>query len=317
MRKRPLGRTGIDVSELALGTWGLSGEAYGPIAPAVVDAVLDRALALGIDVFDTSDAYGRGEVEKKLGERLPEAGVTIVTRIGTDLGAAIPRRRFDAAFVRASFERSEARLQKGAAGRRIAVLLHNPTMVALGADDGLSVLRELREAGRIAAFGVSAGDVETARSALAHGAEVLELAYNFLFAGDLHELSGDLAERRPGVLARSILAHGLLAGQWSADREFHEGDHRQDRWTREELRTRLTQLELLRPAVGGAVHTLRAAALRFVLANDLVSSAVLGPRSVAQLEQLVREAGDGPPYLREPVLASLADRLRDEGILEG
>jgi aryl-alcohol dehydrogenase-like predicted oxidoreductase len=52
-----------------------------------------------------------------------------------------------------------------------------------------------------------------------------------------------------------------------------------------------------------------------VMSNQLVTSAVLGPRSVPQLEQLVREAGFGPPYLRDTALAELAARLKGVGIL--
>lgn len=62
------------------------------------------------------------------------------------------------------------------------------------------------------------------------------------------------------------------------------------------------------------VTSLRAAALRFVLSNGVVSSAVLGPRSVAQLDQLLRDAGDGPPYLRDTALAELATRLKSFGV---
>src|SRR6185503_14102101 len=116
-----------------------------------------------------------------------------------------------------------------------------------------------------------------------------------LVAADLHLMAGEVSESGVGVLARSVLAHGLLAGHWSAEREFYPGDHRAERWTPAELKQRLAQLEALRPVVTGPVHSLRAAALRFVLSNQIVSSAILGPRSAAQLEQLVREAGTAPP----------------------
>jgi aryl-alcohol dehydrogenase-like predicted oxidoreductase len=56
------------------------------------------------------------------------------------------------------------------------------------------------------------------------------------------------------------------------------------------------------------VLTLRAAALRFVLANPVVSSAVIGPRNRIQLDQLVREAGHGPEYLP----AGVAERAREQ-----
>jgi aryl-alcohol dehydrogenase-like predicted oxidoreductase len=66
--------------------------------------------------------------------------------------------------------------------------------------------------------------------------------------------------------------------------------------------------------VGGAVYTQRAAALRYVLSNEDVSSAVLGPKSTVQLDQLIREAGTAPPYLTKEQLESLDFRLKALGV---
>jgi aryl-alcohol dehydrogenase-like predicted oxidoreductase len=311
VRKRPLGNTGIEVSELSLGTWGLSGDGYGPIVDAEIDRVIDRALTLEINLFDTADIYGKGSMERRLGERLPAEGAYVVTKIGTDLDAVPPVKRFDLDHLRPAFERSRDRLRRE---KLDVVLLHNPTMTAMRRTEPFEFLKELRRLGSLRAWGVSVGSVEVARAAVDHGAEVLELAYNALTPGDLHTIAGDVAELGTAVLARSVLAHGLLAGHWSAEREFYPGDHRLERWTPPELKLRLSQLDALRPMLTGAVLTLRAAALRFVLSNQLVSSAVLGPRSVAQLDQLVREAGSGPPYLRDTALAELSARLRGVGV---
>ncbi|AUX39562.1 oxidoreductase/voltage-gated potassium channel beta-1 subunit [Sorangium cellulosum] len=311
MRKRPLGKTTLQVSELALGTWGLSGDGYGPISSVEVDRVIDRALAVGIDLFDTADVYGRGEMERCLGKRLQGAGATfVVTKIGTDLDELPPKKRFDPAHLRTAFERSQERLARDVVD---VVLLHNPTVAAMRSKEPLDFLKELKQAGKIRAFGVSAGSADVARAALRDEVDVIELAYNALLPGDLHEVAGDVSESGAGVLARSVLAHGLLAGHWSPDRDFYPDDHRAQRWTRDEFKTRLRQLDALRPLVTGNVVSLRAAALRFVLANHLVSSAVLGPRSVAQLDQLVREAGM-PPYLRDTALTDLSARLKNLGV---
>lgn len=312
MRKRALGKTGLDVSELTLGTWGLSGDGYGAVADAEVDRTIDRALAVGVNLFDTADVYGRGEMERRLGKRLKGAGATyVVTKIGTDLEDSPPRKRFDRQHLWTAFERSQERLAREVVD---VVLLHNPTVGTLGQAETIAFLKELKKNGKIRAWGVSAGNADVARAAIRHEADVIELAYNVFLAGDLHEVAGDVSESGVGVLARSVLAHGLLAGQWSPDREFYPEDHRMERWTRAELRLRLQQLDALRPLVSGPVTSLRAAALRFVLANQLVSSAVLGPRSVAQLDQLVREAGM-PPYLRDTALADLSTRLKKLGVL--
>lgn len=312
MRKRALGKTGLDVSELALGTWGLSGDAYGPVADVEVDRTIDRALAVGITLFDTADVYGRGEMERRLGKRLQGAGTTyVVTKIGTDLEESPPRKRFDRQHLWTAFERSQERLKRDVLD---VVLLHNPTVAAVGRPEPVDFLKDLKKQGKIRAWGVSAGNADVARAAIRNEADVVELAYNVFVAGDLHEVAGDVSESGVGVLARSVLAHGLLAGQWSAEREFYPGDHRMERWTPAELRQRVKQLDVLRPLVSGPVVSLRAAALRFVLANQLVSAAVLGPRTVGQLDQLVREAGM-PPYLRDTALSDLSTRLRKLGVL--
>jgi aryl-alcohol dehydrogenase-like predicted oxidoreductase len=276
-----------------------------------VDRVIDRALAVGIDLFDTADIYGKGAMERRLAERLPSNETYVATKIGTDLDIVPSQKRFDLDYLRPAFERSRERLRRD---RLDIVLLHNPTMTAMGKSEAFDFLKELKRLGALRAWGVSAGNAEVARAAIQQGADVIELAYNVFVAGDLHGIAAEVTESGVGVLARSVLAHGLLAGQWSADREFYDGDHRMDRWTPNELKTRLTQLEALRPCVSGPVVSLRAAALRFVLENRLVSSAVLGPRSLAQLDQLVREAGSGPPYLRDTALAELSARLRAVGV---
>lgn len=312
MRKRPLGNTGIEVSELGLGTWGLSGDGYGPVTEAEVDRVIDRALTLKIDLFDTADSYGRGAMEKKLGKLVPTDTATIVTKIGTDLNATPPQKRFEVGYLRASFERCQERLGRD---KLDVVLLHNPTMLAMSKSEPFDFLKELKRLGALRAWGVSAGSTEVARSAIQHGAEVLEIAYNVFVADSLHLMASEIVESGVGVLCRSVLAHGLLAGHWSPDREFYPGDHRIDRWTPDELKQRISQIDALRPTVSGPVLTLRAVALRFVLSNQIVSSAILGPRSVAQLDQLVREAGTSPPYLRDTALAELSARLKGVGVL--
>lgn len=311
MRKRALGKTDLQVSELSLGTWGLSGDAYGPVVEAEADRVIDRALAVGITLFDTADVYGRGDMERRLGKRLHGADATyVVTKIGTDLETSPPRKRFDPASLWTAFERSQERLARDVVD---GVLLHNPPIQALRSSEPTAFLKDLKKQGKIRFWGVSAGSADVARSAIREEADVIELAYNVLLPSDLHEVAGDVSEGGAGVLARSVLAHGLLAGQWSAEREFYPGDHRAERWTPGELRTRIRQLDALRPLVSGPVVSLRAAALRFVLTNQLVSTAVLGPRSVNQLDQLVREAGM-PPYLRDTALAELSTRLKKFGV---
>jgi aryl-alcohol dehydrogenase-like predicted oxidoreductase len=314
VRTRPLGRTGLRVSELSLGTWGLSGDGYGFVDAAEARKVIERALEIGCTTFDTADAYGAGAMERLLGEVIPHDvrdATTIVTKVGTDRTTDPPRKRFEGDYLRASAARSLKRLGRDAID---VYLLHNPSADCLAMTDATDSMKELKKDGLIRHWGVSAGDVDVARLALQKGAEVVELAYNLLQSTDLHRLAGELMISRAGVLARSTLGYGLLAGMWPKDREFAEGDHRQKRWTKLELERRVAQLETVKFLVRGDVHTMRAASVRFVLANNLVSSAVLGPKSIEQLEQLVREVGAGPVYLKDDDLAQLPRALERVGI---
>jgi aryl-alcohol dehydrogenase-like predicted oxidoreductase len=310
VRQRQLGKDGPLVSELTLGTWGLSGDAYGKLLDSEVDRVIDRAVAAGITLFDTADAWGKGAMQTKLGERLPSGITHVAAKLGTDLDVTPPKRRFDAAFLRAALDKTQERLRRSCVD---VLLLHNPSAEALEKSDAIPFLREAREKGHCATWGVSAGSVAIAEKALELDAPVLELAYNVYLAGDLQRLAKSIGEKGTGVLARSVLAHGLLCGYWTAERDFYPGDHRAERWSHDELRFRIGQLDALRPVVGGGIPTLRAAALRFVLQSNLVSSAVLGPRSPAQLDQLVREAGVGPPYISVVLVRDLMRRLKSNG----
>jgi aryl-alcohol dehydrogenase-like predicted oxidoreductase len=312
MRLRNLGKTGLQASEMGLGTWGLSGDAYGPVDAAEQERVIARALDMGVTLVDTADAYGAGRMERMLGQATRGyERVIVVSKGGTDRSTAPARKRFDGPYLRESVERSLRRLGRD----RIDVyLLHGPPLAVLAAGDAVAALVDMKQAGKIGHWGISTGDVSTGRAALRAGAEVIELAYNLLQPADLHRLAGEIIVAGAGVLARSTLAYGMLAGTWSKDREFEAGDHRAHRWTKLEFERRIEQLAALRFLLNRDVPTLAAAAVRFVLSNSIVSSAVLGPRSVTQLEGIVRDVGMGPVYLRDAELARLPRALETVGI---
>jgi aryl-alcohol dehydrogenase-like predicted oxidoreductase len=312
VRHRVLGNTGIEVSELALGTWGLSGDGYGAVPEVEQERVIVRARALGITLFETADSYGRGAMERRLGRLLRgDTGATVVTKVGNDLESVPARKRFDRAYLLEAVARSAERLQHDPVE---IVLLHNPSLSAVEHGEATGALAELVEQGRVLIWGVSAGSAEVARAALKQGARVVSLAHNVFCTKDLRDIAGELGPTGAGLLAHSVLAYGLLTGLWAQDRQFAPEDHRVERWTPDELRLRIRQLDALRPLVGGPVPSLRGLALRYVLATGEVSAAVIGPRSALQLDQLVREAGKGPPYLPDDATTALTNRLRAAGV---
>jgi len=311
VRQRPLGKTGLFASELAIGTYGLSGDGYGPVAEEDARKVLERALDLGFTLVDTCDAYGAGKMERIVGEVTKGKDVVVVTRGGLDRTTDPPRKRFDEEFLLARIAASQKRLGKDAID---LYLLHNPSADALAVGGALETMRKAKQKGLVKRWGVSAGDIDVGRLALEGGAEVISMPYNLFHSRDLHRLAGDVMVARAGVLVHSVLSYGLFGGDWSKEREFPQGDTRNDRWSRLELEKRIAQLDAVQYLVHDDVRSLRAAAVRFALANHLVSSAILGPRTVEQLDQLVRETGAGPRYLPDTDLAELPRSLERVGI---
>ncbi|HXS16967.1 MAG TPA: aldo/keto reductase [Polyangiaceae bacterium] len=309
MRRRALGATGIDVSEIALGTWGLSGDGYGALLHATVKrTVLERARAMGITLFETAQNYANGAMESDLGEVLgDDAEAVIVTKWGTDRSTSIARKRFDVDYIKQSLDSSRARLGKKA---RIIALLHNPSERALADGKAMETLKEMTQAGDLASWGVSVGSEASARLALGAQAPVLSFAYNVLIVQPLRAVSTLLTENNTGVLAHSVLFYGLLTGQWGPTKRFVALDHRSERWTEATLISRIRHLDAIRPLVSGEVTSLRSAALRFVLNTPQVHSAILGPRSAGQLDQMVRDLSGELPYLSEGKLSALESRLQ-------
>lgn len=322
MRTRRLGKTGLVVSELSLGTWGLSGDGYRDTeawesAPvwdeAAAEAVVRRAIDMGVNLVDTADAYGAGHMEALLGRVLADhPHVFVVTKGGVDRSTDPPRKRFDPDYLRVAVQRSCKRLGRE---RLDVFLLHHPSAACLRRGEATDALLALKAEGLIGHWGVAVTNADMALAALERRTEVLEMPHNLLHPSDLHRISGDVMVEGAGILARSVLAYGLLAGQWHPGHTFAPGDHRAERWSRLDLDKRLEQLDALRFLVRGDVRTLRGAAVRFVLSNPHVSSAVLGPRTLTQLEQLVRETGSGPRYLPNEDLRALPDTLDTLGLL--
>ncbi len=299
------------MSELTLGTWGLSGDAYGPVSEQEQEGVILRARALGVVCFETADVYAAGTVETRLGSLLnADPEVLFVTKVGTDCASQPPRKRFDTAWLRERVAASATRLKRG---KIDLVLLHNPSVQALRDGEAVGTLRELCDSGLIRSWGVSAGSAEVAVAALDEKAPAVQLAFNCLWVSDFNRVKERLRETKTCVLARSVLAHGLLCGFWPGNKTFPVTDHRSQRWTSDELKRRLHQLDALRPLVRDNITSLRSAAIRWVLQHTEVSTAVIGPRTVQQLDQLVRDIGKGPPYLPEDSLTGLETRLQDLG----
>ncbi len=310
MHRRTLGGTDIELSEIALGTWGLSG-ACGKMHEPVVRATVEAALEAGVTTIDCAPLWGDGAIETVVGEltESARADVQLVTRAGARWQDGEVAHGFGANALRSDLTRSLDRLRT----ERVDVwLLHDPPEDALTAEHLKPLVEEQKKLERIGAFGVSTGSIDVARTALELGVDVLCMPYNLLCSDDVTELSDLLKEKQVGLMARSPLLHGLLSGRWTEYRQFADDDHRKARWTPRALALRVRQVNQLRYLMHDDVHSLTEAAVRFVLASPVVTSCVLGARRAIQIKGAEKLAGE-VPYLPDEDLERIGQVLAATG----
>ncbi|MFO0646149.1 MAG: aldo/keto reductase [Polyangiales bacterium] len=313
MRTRQLGRSGITVGEIGLGTWSLSGDGYGPVTPDDARATLQAALEEGVGFIETSDAYAEGRVESLIGDVLRERGrasAVVSTRVGVDRSGEVSRKRFDPEYIARACEASLKRMKTDYVD---AIVLHNPQVQTLLRPETWHALGTLKKSGKARLYGVSVGSVEAGEAAVSGGADLLVIPYNLLYSKLLHRLSAALSGAKVAVVARSPFGYGVLADTWGASRRFRDDDHRMYRWSSADLSRRVRQREALRPLMKGDISSMRDLALRYVLANGLVSVVVPGARMVLHARQNAHAAGT-TPYLPDADLASMGQILSSVGV---
>jgi len=277
MKSRPLGTTGITVSEIGLGAWQLANPAWGLHDTADALRIVKSALDAGCDFFDTAPGYSEGRSEELLGEALKPVRqhVTICTKFGH---SADGTSNFDAAAVRPSLEQSLRRLQTDYVD---ICLLHNPPAHIMDGNHTPAVYEEmerLKKEGKLRAYGVSLDSlhelemvIETTRC------NVVEVLFNAFHQDPLAAFR--LAQVRGiGLVAKVPLDSGWLSGKYRKESSF-EGIR--SRWSPEVIARRAALVEqfaaLLPPGISIA-H----AALQYILAQPEISTVIPGAKSVEQ-----------------------------------
>jgi len=303
---RKLGKTGIELTVLGLGTWGLCAESYGKVFVEQRGRTFARAIDQGLRVFDMAPWWGvdgasESEMRAVVDTRRNE--MTYITRAGLSVHDATVEPAFDATSLNAQCEASLKRL----ATDRIDVwLLHEPREADLRNEEVRDCVEQLRKAGKVRAWGVATSQADVARVALETDAQVLCLPFHLHRPRLMWDLIPDATARGVGLIARSVLLHGLLAGRWNNKKRFPAEDHRGQRWNADALGERVQQTNELRYLVHGATLSMASAAQRFVLAHDAVSCALIGPRTPGQVEAAVNALhGEAMP-------AEDVERLRRE-----
>ena len=310
MDYRPLGSTGLNVSEIGFGCGRVGGLMIRGEHSDQVKAVA-RAVELGINYFDTASSYGDGQSETNLGRVLKELSADVY--VGTKFRVTTHEPGRIKGNVIASVEQSLTRLQREQVD---LIQMHNHVASkaeggSVAPEEALSevadALRELRDQGKVRFWGMTAvGETEALHRVIDSGTlNTVQSVYNLVnpSAGaavpsgfdmpDYGNLIGRASANGMGVLVIRVLAAGALSGEETrhpvaapavapigSGRDYGQDQARADGF-------RFLQQE---GYVGGMVE----ASLRFALGNAGVSSVLVGYSSLEHLEQAVAFAARGP-----------------------
>lgn len=309
MEYRRLGGSSVKVSQIGLGTWGMSGAFWGAADDAESIRVIHRALELGVTLIDTAEAYGKGHAEEVLGKALADRRDRAV--IATKVMAS----RLEPREVEAAIEGSLRRLQTDYVE---VYFIHWPNPdFPIGPT--MEVLERLRAQGRIRAIGVSNFGPEEMDRAREHGTiDVLQPPYNMLWREIEAATLPYCRKHNIGVMPYSGLAQGLLTGTLSRDTIFAEGDDRRTTvlFQPGPYEHALDVVEELRPIAAKYGKTVPQLAVQWVTSRPGVSSPLLGARTVSEIEENVGSVGwtiaaedlAAIDRLTQPVWAGIADK---------
>jgi len=291
MKSISLGQTRLSVSRIALGLWEAGGD-WGAVDEAAETATIRRALDLGINFFDTAQAYGFGASERLLGGALRDEirrrrdQMVIATKGGLRQTGGGLVRDASRAWLRQGIEDSLRSL-----GTDYVDLyqIHWPdhrTPFAETAD----ALKEFVQEGKARYVGVSNFSVaELAEMGRDCRIDTLQPPYR-LFRRDIE---GDILpycrDQGIGVLVYGPLAHGLLGGRMTADPKFPAGDWRSASpiFRGEPLRTNLAAVDRLRQLAERRSHSLPQLAIAWTLAIPGIHVAIVGSHNPEHLPETV------------------------------
>jgi aryl-alcohol dehydrogenase-like predicted oxidoreductase len=294
MEYRTLGKSDLNVSVIGVGTmsWPYCAFAEEKPAAAQVDRaavadIVNTAIELGVNLFDTAEGYGRGFSEQLLGEALKTLGkrdqVLVCTKVGRpgesvrescDLTAANIQRRCEASLARLRMDHVDL------------YLAHRPDP-STPPEETVAAFERLREQGKIRYFGISEFDPRQMTEVLKHGTPVAnQLAYSLVERRIDIETRQFCASHNIGIMVFSPLAKGLLSGKYNKDHLPPPVDDRRDHHFKPQT---LDQFF----AVADAVRDIGAelgvtpskVALAWCLAQPGITTLLPGAKTAAQLQE--------------------------------
>jgi len=300
MRYRTLGRTGITVSDIGHGLWGMSGWSGSQDEESL--QALRRSRDEGVTFYDTAWAYGDGHSDELLGTLRHEPG-------GEKLIAAskVPpkNRKWPAT---AEYKLSDV-------FPREHVMEHADKILHALRADSIDVLqyhvwddswaheaefretvKELKQSGKVKAFGLSLNRWEPENGIQAIGTglvDAVQVIYNIFDQAPEDKLFPLCRERGVGVIARVPLDEGSLGGKMTRETKFPENDWRAGYFNPQNLAETMDRVDALKVLLPPGM-TLPEMAFRFILSNEDVATTIPGMRKPEHVMANVSYSDKGP-----------------------
>lgn len=281
-----LGQREDAISVIGFGGWAIGGHGYGKVDDSQSIVAVNKALDLGITIFDTADVYGFGHSEEVLGKALGRRvkDILVATKFGVrwnDSGKTV--RDCSVAYIRQALEGSLGRLKTDCIP--LYQLHWHDGVTPLS--DVFEALQRLREEGKIRYVGCSNISTSDFRGSADTGTVVsAQLPFSVVSRQSSNDL--DVYHRRYGMatLAYDVLARGLLSGKYGKDTRFREGDTRgRDPEFLENLDRNRAVVEGIRSVAVQYGRTPSQVAIRWVLEHPAVSCALVGMKTVEQVSE--------------------------------
>ena len=300
MNYRKLGRTGLEVSEIGYGAWGIAGDAWLGAKDEESLKALNRAVDLGLNFIDTALAYGEGHSERLVGKVVAEREETI--HVATKIppknlqwpapAGLHPDEVFPGDYVRECTERS---LQNLGVEALDVQQFHVWQDGWLGEGDWQEAVEGLKKEGKIRYFGVSINDHQPANAVglIETGlVDTVQVIYNVFDQSPEDELLPACQEHGVGVIVRVPFDEGALTGNVTPETQFDEGDFRNHYFRDDRKREVQERVRAIVSELGVTEDEMAEVALRYILSHPAVSTVIPGMRSVRNVERNMR-VGDG------------------------
>lgn len=313
MEYRELGRTGWKVSALSFGAWAIGGT-WGAVDDEESMAALHRALARGVNFFDTADVYGDGRSERLLAQLRRERSQEfyVATKAGRRLNPHVV-----AGYTRQNLTAFVERSLKNLETEAIDLLqLHCPPTEVYYMPEVFGVLDDLVDAGKLRHYGVSVEKVEEALKAIEYpNVQSVQIIFNLFRQRPADLFFSEAQRRRVGIIARVPLASGLLSGKFTHASMFAPDDHRAfnrqgesfdrgETFSGLDYEVGLQVVEALRPLVPRH-WTMTQLALRWILMFPAVTCAIPGAKRPARVEENLKAVS--LPPLSDETMAAIQD----------